>query len=98
MIRAAVIGLGWWGQTILKTLLNNTVIAPVLGVDPMDQARAAVSAPGTRQRVFEPQRRLGTEPRYRRPRPGPWVAAPDRRRHAIVAPRVAAASPPPAEP
>src|SRR5260221_11802922 len=44
MIRAAVIGLGWWGQTILKTLLNNTVIAPVLGVDPMDQARAAVSA------------------------------------------------------
>jgi predicted dehydrogenase len=46
MIRAAVIGLGWWGQTILKTLLNNTVIAPVLGVDPMDQARAAVSALG----------------------------------------------------
>jgi predicted dehydrogenase len=46
MIRAAVIGLGWWGQTILKSLLNNTVISPVLAVDPLDQARAAASALG----------------------------------------------------
>lgn len=23
MIKAAVIGLGWWGQAILKTLMNN---------------------------------------------------------------------------
>jgi predicted dehydrogenase len=46
MIKAAIIGLGWWGQTILKTLLNNTVIAPALAVDPMDQARASASALG----------------------------------------------------
>jgi predicted dehydrogenase len=46
MIKAAIIGLGWWGQTILKTLLNNAVIAPVLAVDPMDQARASASALG----------------------------------------------------
>jgi predicted dehydrogenase len=46
MIRAAVIGLGWWGQTLLKNLLNNTIIAPVLGVDPLDQARASASALG----------------------------------------------------
>jgi predicted dehydrogenase len=46
MIKAAIIGLGWWGQTILKTLHNSTVIAPVLGVDPLDQARAVASALG----------------------------------------------------
>jgi predicted dehydrogenase len=46
MIKAAVIGLGWWGQTILKTLLNNRVIAPALAVDPMERARASASALG----------------------------------------------------
>ena len=46
MIKAAVIGLGWWGQTILKTLLNNAIIAPVLGVDPEEQPRAAAAALG----------------------------------------------------
>jgi predicted dehydrogenase len=46
MIKAAIIGLGWWGQTLLKTLLNSTVITPVLGVDPLDSARAAASALG----------------------------------------------------
>ena len=46
MIKAAVIGLGWWGKTILKNLLNSTVIAPVLAVDPLDQARASASALG----------------------------------------------------
>jgi predicted dehydrogenase len=46
MIKAAVIGLGWWGQTILKNLLNSTIIAPVLAVDPLDQARASASALG----------------------------------------------------
>src|SRR5438270_4635796 len=46
MIKAAIIGLGWWGQTILKTLLNSKIIAPVLGVDPLDSARAAASALG----------------------------------------------------
>src|SRR3984885_14103885 len=46
MISAAVIGLGWWGKPILKNLLNSTVIAPVLAVDPLDQARASASALG----------------------------------------------------
>jgi predicted dehydrogenase len=46
MIRAAVIGLGWWGQTILRTLLNSTVIKPVLGVDPEEPPRAAAAALG----------------------------------------------------
>jgi predicted dehydrogenase len=46
MINAAVIGLGWWGQTILKTLRNSAVIAPVLAVDPLDPARASAAALG----------------------------------------------------
>jgi predicted dehydrogenase len=46
MIKAAVIGLGWWGQTILKNLANSTVVKPVLGVDPLDSARAAASRLG----------------------------------------------------
>src|SRR5664279_4260613 len=46
MIRAAIIGLGWWGRTILRNLLNNSIITPVLGVDPLEQARASASALG----------------------------------------------------
>src|SRR5260370_10564383 len=46
MIKAAVIGLGWWGQTILRNLSNSTTIRPVLCVDPLDSARAAASAFG----------------------------------------------------
>lgn len=46
MINAAVVGLGWWGQNILKNLLNSPVIKPVLGVDPLDSARAAAAALG----------------------------------------------------
>src|SRR5258708_29489283 len=46
MIKAAVIGLGWWGQTILRNLSNSTTIRPVLCVDPLDTARAAASAFG----------------------------------------------------
>jgi len=43
MINAAVVGLGWWGQNILKNLLNSPVIRPVLGVDPLDSARASAT-------------------------------------------------------
>jgi predicted dehydrogenase len=43
MIKAALIGLGWWGQTILKNIANSTVIKPVLAVDPLDSARTAAS-------------------------------------------------------
>jgi predicted dehydrogenase len=46
MIKAAIIGLGWWGQTILRNIVGSTVIKPVLGVDPLDSARAAASALG----------------------------------------------------
>ena len=46
MVKAAIIGLGWWGQTILQTLLNREFITPVLGVDPNAQARAAAAAFG----------------------------------------------------
>jgi predicted dehydrogenase len=46
MIKVAVIGLGWWGQTILRYLLHSTTVKPVLCVDPLDSARAAASALG----------------------------------------------------
>jgi predicted dehydrogenase len=44
LINAAIIGLGWWGQTILGQLSNSTVIRPVLCVDPQESARAAAAA------------------------------------------------------
>lgn len=46
MIRAAIIGLGWWGQTIASALLTSTVVKPVLGVDPQQAARAKAGALG----------------------------------------------------
>ena len=46
MINAAIVGLGWWGQNILKNLLNSPVIKPVLGVDPLESARASAAALG----------------------------------------------------
>src|ERR1700753_4068834 len=46
MINAAVIGLGWWGQNILRNLRDSEVIRPMLGVDPMDSARASAAALG----------------------------------------------------
>lgn len=48
MIRAAIIGLGWWGRTILKNLEGSAVIKPVLGVDPLETARAAATALGVK--------------------------------------------------
>ncbi|THD63218.1 MAG: Gfo/Idh/MocA family oxidoreductase [Bradyrhizobium sp.] len=46
MIRAAIIGLGWWGQTILKNLLDSRIVSPMLAVDPLESARSAASALG----------------------------------------------------
>jgi predicted dehydrogenase len=46
MIRAAVIGLGWWGRTIIRTVSGSTLIEPVLGVDPDETCRAAVADAG----------------------------------------------------
>jgi predicted dehydrogenase len=44
LIKAAIVGLGWWGRTILRQLSNSTIIRPILGVDPLDSARATASA------------------------------------------------------
>jgi predicted dehydrogenase len=46
MIRAAIVGLGWWGQTIAGSLGASDVIRPVLGIDPLESARAKVAASG----------------------------------------------------
>ncbi len=46
MIKAAIVGLGWWGRTIQRELATSDVIRPVLGVDPDDAARAAAAAIG----------------------------------------------------
>jgi len=40
MIRAAVVGLGWWGQTIASNLATSDIIRPVLGIDPLELMRA----------------------------------------------------------
>ena len=47
MIRAAVIGLGWWGRTILQELSGSDAIDLVLGIDPDEAGRAAAAARGT---------------------------------------------------
>jgi len=46
MIRAAIVGLGWWGQTIASNLATSNVVKPVLGIDPLDQMRAKGAALG----------------------------------------------------
>lgn len=46
MIRAAIVGLGWWGQTIARNLATSDVIKPVLGIDPLEPMRAKGAALG----------------------------------------------------
>ena len=46
MIRAAIIGLGWWGQTIARNLSASSIIKPVLGIDPLEPMRAKAAALG----------------------------------------------------
>ena len=46
MIRAAIVGLGWWGQTIANNLATSDVIKPILGIDPLDPMRAKGAALG----------------------------------------------------
>ena len=46
MIRAAIIGLGWWGQTTASSLANSDIIKPVLGIDPLEAMRAKGAALG----------------------------------------------------
>lgn len=46
MIRAAVVGLGWWGQTIASNLATSDIVKPVLGIDPLEPMRAKGAALG----------------------------------------------------
>ena len=48
MLKAAVIGLGWWGQTLTRVLQGSSVITLVLGIDPDEKARSAAQALGLR--------------------------------------------------
>jgi predicted dehydrogenase len=45
-VNAAIIGLGWWGQTIARQLAASAIIRPVLGVDPEEGPRAAAAQLG----------------------------------------------------
>jgi predicted dehydrogenase len=46
VINAAVVGLGWWGRTIVSELSASDRIRPVLGIDPEPGGRAAAEALG----------------------------------------------------
>ncbi len=46
MIKAAIVGLGWWGQTIARSLATSDIIKPVLGIDPSETARDNARALG----------------------------------------------------
>jgi predicted dehydrogenase len=46
MIEAAVVGLGWWGRTMLRELSGSSAIRIVLGIDPEPPAREAAAASG----------------------------------------------------
>lgn len=48
MLKAAIVGLGWWGQTLARFMQGSPVITPVLGVDPDEKARAAAASLGLR--------------------------------------------------
>lgn len=47
MIRAAVVGLGWWGQTLVQELASSELIQAVLGVDPDPARRASLAGTST---------------------------------------------------
>lgn len=54
MIRAAVIGLGWWGRTILREMSASQALRITLATDPDEQARSAAAAAGVElARTFE---------------------------------------------
>jgi predicted dehydrogenase len=48
MIKAAIVGLGWWGRTIARDLNQSGFIRPVLGIDPLESGRAVASQYGLR--------------------------------------------------
>jgi predicted dehydrogenase len=46
MIRAALIGLGWWGRTMIRELAGSSEIEILLGIDPEAAGREAALAAG----------------------------------------------------
>ncbi|MBL8385270.1 MAG: Gfo/Idh/MocA family oxidoreductase [Burkholderiales bacterium] len=46
VVRVAVVGYGWWGRTIARTLAASAAVRVVLVVEPDDAARAAARADG----------------------------------------------------
>ena len=48
MLKVAIIGLGWWGQTLARVMSGSAQITPVLGIDPEAPAREAAAALGLR--------------------------------------------------
>jgi predicted dehydrogenase len=46
MIKAAIVGLGWWGGIIHRQLAASEIIRPVLGVEPEAAARKVAEAAG----------------------------------------------------
>jgi predicted dehydrogenase len=46
MIRAAIVGLGWWGRTIAREIATSDVIRPVMGIDPDENSRSGAAAFG----------------------------------------------------
>jgi predicted dehydrogenase len=46
MLKAAIIGLGWWGRTLARALADSETLRPVLGVDPDERARGAGATAG----------------------------------------------------
>ncbi len=46
MIKAAIVGFGWWGKTIARELAASEAIRPNLVIDPDDKSRQAAAALG----------------------------------------------------
>jgi len=46
MIKAAIVGLGWWGGIIQRQLASSDVIRPVLGVEPVETTRKLAETAG----------------------------------------------------
>lgn len=45
-LKVAIVGLGWWGRTLARAMSDSSVLVPVLGVDPAEDARSAIAALG----------------------------------------------------
>lgn len=46
MIKAAIVGMGWWGRTLTRELAQSDVIRPVLCIEPTEAGRGAAVAAG----------------------------------------------------